>query len=415
MRIIFLMLAVLFPLCNFGNVGVFRGNGAAIQMEKSAEIQMVSEEVIMRPLRGNYPINDSCRNLDPMEYHCTFVLRNLADREVEIQTGFPVSRDTVFFQPPEQINQTEIVSRFHFIAGTDRFTYPVRFVPWDKDKKFSNIFCWDMKFAPGETIQLTVCYTMGGYLGLGSTKKQPYDWKKKPQLPYLEYLSDMALAEGHTYVTETGNSWAGPIEHAIFRLYLDDFEQYLDLRGTMDLPKRDEGVKSERFLLLPFGQRIRILEPDNWQVKTDAKGRNKYLELEYAPFVPAPNPSGKTGISLSYIFTNIPKTAADFDILLAFVKAAMDKQYHQGQTLKQTAPERYQKHSDQYLPYSPQVERNLADAILEFYGVPTGNAAIRDFLEDQCFYPVTNPPPLDPGLRARLKTTHLLNNGCCSP
>lgn len=405
MRIIFLMLAVLFPLCSFGNVGVFRGNGAAIQMEKSAEIQMVSEEVIMRPIRGDYPVDSSCRNLDTMQYHCTFVLRNLADREIEIQTGFPVSRDTVFIRAPKEANQTEIVSSFHFIAGTDRFTYPVRFVPWDKDKKFSNIFCWDMKFAPGETIKLTVCYTMGGYLGLGSTQKQPYDWKKKPQLPYLNYLSGMALAQQYAYITETGNCWAGQIEHAVFRLYLDDFEQYLDLRGTMDPPKREEGVKSERFLLLPFGQRIRILEPDNWQLKTDDKGRNKRLELEYAPFVPAPNPSGKTGISLMYVFTNIPKTTADFDILLAFVKAAMDKEYSQGQTIRQKDPKRYQENIDRYLPYTPEVERNIADVILEFYGVPTDNAAIRDFLEDQCFYPVTNPPPLDPGLRARLQNS----------
>jgi len=403
MQIIFLMLAVVFPLLGFGNVGVFRGNGAAIQLDKSAEIQMVSEEVTMRPLRGDYPVDSSCRNLDPMQYHCVFVLRNLTDREVEIQTGFPVSLDVVYFRKPEEINQAEIVANFHFIAGTDRFTYPVRFEPWDKDKKFSNIFCWDMKFAPGETIKLTVCYTMGGYLGLGSTKKQPYDWDKKPQLPYLEYLSGMAMAEGHFYVTETGKSWAGQIEHAVFRLYLDDFEQYLDLRGTMDLPKRDQAIRNDRFLLLPFGQRIRILEPDNWQLKTDDKGRRKYLELEYAPYIPTPNLSGKTGISLMYIFTNIPKTAADFDTLLAFVKAAMDKAYQRGQTIRQQDPDLYQENIRQYLPYTPEVERNLADAILEFYGIPTGNAAIRDWLPDQCFYPVSNPQPLDAGLRERLQ------------
>ena len=50
--------------CCFGNAGVFRGSGQTPVLEKSSEIQMVEELVEMRPRRGYYPVDTSCRNLE---------------------------------------------------------------------------------------------------------------------------------------------------------------------------------------------------------------------------------------------------------------------------------------------------------------------------------------------------------------
>ena len=52
-------------------------------------------------------------------------------------------------------------------------------------------------------------------------------------------------------------------------------------------------------------------------------------------------------------------------------------------------------------PYTPAVERNLADAVLEFYGIRRNNPEIRDFLERQCWYPA-EPRPIDPALKKHL-------------
>ena len=52
-------------------------------------------------------------------------------------------------------------------------------------------------------------------------------------------------------------------------------------------------------------------------------------------------------------------------------------------------------------PYSPAVERLLADAVLEFYGIRRNNPELKEFLERQCWYPAA-PRPIDPELKERL-------------
>ena len=218
----------------FGNAGVFRGYGQAPVLEKSSEVQMVEEEVIMIPRRGDYPMDLSCRNFDRMDFRCRFRLRNLSDREVELQVGFPLSTEAVFFHDPGEINQSEIISRFAFTAGTRETVYKVRFVPWDKERRFSNLFLWEMKFAPGEEIELLVNYTMEGYLGLGMTRRErDFSNLVNYQCEYLEFMSS-GISQTQSYVTETGSSWAGEIEKARFRYYHRDFENYLARRGAWE-------------------------------------------------------------------------------------------------------------------------------------------------------------------------------------
>ena len=56
------LLFLVFISC-FGNAEVFRGSGQTPTLEKTDTIQMVEEEIIMIPRRGNYPVDTSCRNL----------------------------------------------------------------------------------------------------------------------------------------------------------------------------------------------------------------------------------------------------------------------------------------------------------------------------------------------------------------
>ena len=72
------------------NVGVFNGSGQTPIVEKTDAIQMVEEEVVMTPRKARGPVTTGCANLDPMDYRCTFKLRNLKDEPVELQVGFPL-------------------------------------------------------------------------------------------------------------------------------------------------------------------------------------------------------------------------------------------------------------------------------------------------------------------------------------
>ena len=67
-------LFLVFVSC-FGNAGVFRGSGQTPTLEKTDQIQMVEEEIIMIPHRGNYPVDTSCRNLDKMDFRSALVIK----------------------------------------------------------------------------------------------------------------------------------------------------------------------------------------------------------------------------------------------------------------------------------------------------------------------------------------------------
>ena len=188
----FLILCSLFLvfISCFGNVGVFRGSGQTPVLGKTDQIQMVEEEIIMFPRRGNYPVDDSCRNLDKMDFRCRFILRNLTDKKVVVPVGFPLDMDERLLYYKGEINQSQLIGYFGFVAGTRDKTFPVRFVPYDKKKKFSKLFLWEMTFLPKQEIELFVNYTMDGYLGLdGTMRNRNWDKRKPYKCQYLEHLT----------------------------------------------------------------------------------------------------------------------------------------------------------------------------------------------------------------------------------
>jgi|GEM_PF-1086128 len=406
----------------FANAGIFDGIGGNLTLTQSAEIQMVSERVAMIPMRAPFPVDGGARGVDLMRYYCIFKLKNLTDKEVSVQVGFPLQSETVW---PEKggksYHQADVAAQFNFIAGTAKEVYPVRFEAVDKDKKFRKIFLWTMKFAPNEEIELSVAYTMNGYFGLGGLEKSSPDKKgKEYRCPYLQSLSG-CLVQMFGYVTETGNSWAGEIEKAEFELHSAEFEAYLSRRGPFEIDPDREAKKLEREKqrIHEFAEKLRsegklkndpnyeqdrlekwkkrrengpqtllahdflrILEPETGWKKVEESQDEPFLKLEYAPF--------KAGqeITVKYFFTLFPDTPEKFDAML---KVLEEKQEARAKR-KPDAP-KYDLES---------MRKNLADAILEFYGVETGNGEIRDFLDDQIWYPVKTPPALSPALKAHL-------------
>lgn len=97
------------------------------------------------------------------------------------------------------------------------------------------------------------------------------------------------------------------------------------------------------------------------------------MTAKFAPFKPSERP-----FYIAYCFSCIPKNAESFDLIL-----------------KQTTA-KYKK-----IPHAV-LAKNLADAVLEFYGIATNNEEIKPFLKEVFWYPAKNPPPLDPTLREKL-------------
>ena len=385
----------------FGNVGVFGGSGQTPMLENTADIQMVEEEIIMIPHRGNYPVDPSCRNLDKMDFRCRFILRNLSDKKVVLPVGFPLDTERYLWDEKRQYNQQAIISFYAFTAGTRNKTFPVRFVPWDKKKKFSKLFLWEMTFDPGEEVELLVNYTMPGYLGLAMTIRNP-DCDKRYR---CDYLYDMACGIGQAqfYVTETGSSWAGVIEKAVFRYYPYDFEEYLAKRGAYEESRKDRKKHLEMRkrkpadiwqIFSPDMPMLRTWNPsfEQWQPKQGKYKNDRYLELVFQPY----KPQKKDNIRIGYTFPMIPINAEQFELLCTVIKANLEKQAVFKERLKKNHPDRYEKYwKNRLVPsYGPAVRKNIADVILEFHGIARNNPEIADFLADQVWYPVKTPPQI---------------------
>ena len=215
--------ALLLALCGraLGNTGVFFGSGHSLQLVKSADVQMVSEDVTITPVCGLSATAHS------VEFRCVFVLKNLSAKPVKIQAGFPLDRQTDGPRRPPSDDTDEVLS-YHFIARDANNTYHVRYLA-DIRNKYPDLFLWDMTFAAGETKTLHVGYILPMSFAGGTTRK--LDDPEKILNPQYEKPWH-ARIEGcmvvfFSYITETGQSWAGPIKKATFRVRNTVFEDGL--------------------------------------------------------------------------------------------------------------------------------------------------------------------------------------------
>lgn len=251
------------------NTGFFSGSGQTITLTKTEHVQLVSEEVVISPKIGFVIQGDSA------DYRCRFVLKNLSAKPVKIQVGFPL--DSQFMRMDKDDRKSlDLVLDYHFIVRDEETTYHVRYVPCDSQKKFFHLFLWDMDFKPGERKVLHVAYELSMSMALRSTltpealearerdnprravplgstqpakrpvkvdappARQPVkdDPPSDPETLWQACLEN-CIVEWFQYVTETGDSWAGPIEKATFQVETDGLVWALGQRAILPGDSRE--------------------------------------------------------------------------------------------------------------------------------------------------------------------------------
>lgn len=411
-------LAALCPATALANVGLFDGSGASITLGNTDQIQMVSEvvEISFSPAQG--PVTGDLVHRDKAHYNCRFVLKNLSNQTVTAQVGFPLLAQRDMPDPQEYpAAQAMLLEHYGFTAQSGDTVYPVRYQMRDAENEYRYVFIWDMEFAPGQTVELSVRYSVYGYNGLGSTEKQP---------PYFDaayaknYLSDLqqTVIQAYPYVTQTAGSWAGEVERAEFIIHDADFEAHLRKRGGLE---RDETQQisaanksqAERFdSELQNGTFYRYISAGNWQPAADGKS----LTWKEAPF------TEHKDIEIRYMFTILPKNAEGFTNLLKGIEenyeqfgsrllSMMEKVKEGDAPDKQERIARMGSYLNKHYPapFADADRKNVADAVLEFYGIPTNNPEITDFLERQSWYPITVPRAIDAELKAELLRWHSIS------
>ena len=367
--VLFILLSLFTSINSFGNVAVFGGYGSNLELKSNADIQMVSEDINIIILRSGQYSTGGAKwfSQNKAHYNCKFKLKNLSNKEITVQVGFPLSstENAYLFSKRNELYQAETISRFNFIAGTTEGTYPIKFYPYDKKRKYSLIFLWDMKFKPHETIDLLVTYTMSGWQGLGSTTKRPYTWKpyKHNYLNLLEY----GVSNTFAYVTTTGKSWGGSIEKAVFTINDYEFENMITRRGIFETTELDPYYEKSKKQLRHWGNKIlKRIEPTGWKKVMNRK--KPVIRWEYTNYVP------KENIEIMYLQTAVPASIEQFDFLIEKIKR-QNERYNKGR--KKNLKSKVLLKSD---------IKNIADAILEFYGEKTNNPEITDFLSKQFWY-----------------------------
>ena len=292
------------------NVGVFAGSGQTIQLVHSADVQMVSEEVLVVLGRGRFLFDGTVPGMDRVEYQCKFTLKNRSAKAATIQVGFPL--DSEFFGPGDMNKPgADAVLEYKFIARDEDKTYHVRFVPYDTTKRLAAIFLWDMEFRAGEARQLRIAYEMPMSMSLASAAKGQH--KGKHAKKWYRNLEN-GLVEHCGYVTETAKSWAGPVEKAEIRVYLGGFEKYLSERRVVEQPEL--AVKGQHSSLgFPTGYckdwlTHRQIEPKGW---TEKDGMVTWHYKGRAPDEP---------LAVSYLLVAVPQSV---DGLHSLVQSALIK------------------------------------------------------------------------------------------
>ena len=343
------ILAVAFLVSAFAaaanaNTGIFFGSGQTITLGKSEQVQMVSEDVTVKPNCSRYLPTDS------VDYRCKFVLKNLTAKPVTIQVGFPL--DSEFARKEKQPPTTDLVLDYGFIARDDKTTYHIRFVPNDSEKKFSRLFVWDMAFDPEETKVLHVAYRIGMSQGISSTRKD------QETLPRYEKrwhnVLEVCFIESFSYVTETGKSWAGPIERAKFCVETAGLEYCLKHRPMRDFDLPNPKTAQERWeyaTTIPMigGAFYQSIEPGGGTFDAET-GTTTW---EYRPYKPG------EPLYFTYYFVAIPRTAANC--------------------------ERWVRHVLGENPDKADLAE-LREIAAAFYGIVPKSASAKKFVEQQIWY-----------------------------
>lgn len=373
MRETLLALVLVSAMCGtvLGNTGVFFGSGHDLQLVKSADVQMVSEDITMTPICG--------RSLEEhaVDFRCEFVLKNRSDKAVHIQAGFPLDRES-HGPPKTTFDETEEVFSYHFIARDASNTYHVRYVPGDPQGKYKHIFLWDMDFAAGETKTLHVGYLLPMSYAAFTTRKmdEPNNALDVPEYekPWHVRIEPCMLVH-FCYITETGQSWAGPIESATFRFNnKNSFEDCLrtaskrlddEMAAATEAPIGEElpGMGDLGFVVgMKLGTLYPYIRPTGWKsadqsapVADDASALREpdSIVWHFENYKPG------TPLEFKYYFVSLPETVADCD---RWVQCVLGKNPPQTNILE------------------------LREILAAFFGVAPHTTVVKDLAAQQVWY-----------------------------
>ena len=305
------IIALLFTSVTTANTGYFAGSGQTITLAKTQDIQLVEEEVIITPKCAWNKESDS------VGYRCKFVLKNLSKKPVKAQVGFPldsefVYRDSIYigYGKPKTL---DLVLGYHFIARDENDTYHVRYVHNDTQRKLSHIFLWDMEFKPEETKTLHVTYELQMSVAATSTCKD--ELLKSGNAFNVEKIwhasLETCIVEWFQYVTETGKSWAGPIEKATFRVEVESLVSCLNKRPL--LPPEFEPPIPRPEVPGGWGDPMNIpvkMGPLYQDISLQGGKRDPdygTITWEYKNYKPGPP------LRFMFYIVSLPRTAADCD------------------------------------------------------------------------------------------------------
>lgn len=348
------------------NAGVFGGSGYDIELIKSNDVKMVSEDITITPGRGPRLFDGSAEGMNRVDYTCIFKLKNLRDTPVSVQVGFPLDSDLL---GNGATTLTRPIDAYRFIAHDGARTYALRYQSADKAKKFRHLFVWDMTFAPAEEITLHVSYQMPLSMAAHSTDTRngaPYK-----NVPEWQTGLEGCLMEWFGYVTQTGTSWAdGRIDQAKFTLSLAGYDRILAQRpliegADLDLQTRDR-------LPVEYPTNLRTIAPALAEWKADQNGN---LTREIADYRPTQD------IAVRYYYILFPRNAADTLRLIAQLRKVKGR----------TPGDTFGKN-----PAGEIADLDaLRDIFREFNGEPTGNPAVQTFVQRQVWHglPAQHPIP----------------------
>lgn len=347
------------------DVGVFTGTGQNLQQITTADIQLVSIDVTIMPVRGRFLFDGTVPGLDMVEYDCTFVLRNLTDKVCEVRAGFPLDSQFAHSSEAGIVDKADWVSQYSFIAREENMTYHPKIGWWSKKDSGGPkaLFNWTMNFEAKQTKELKVQYRLPMSETIATTAKQGKNrgLLDKTGNPWLDSTFLVSgLVEFAGYTTETGSSWAEHVERAEFKLITAPFERYLNHRPLFDsLPpgrSNDEFESSAdrspmRAAMLRHAWWYREISPDGWQETPDG------VKWSYKDFKP------KDLITIRYYLTFFPRVPEEISAWIDDLCRA---------------------ETDQKM--SPDDLSLIRQVILATYGQAPKNGLVRRFVENQVWY-----------------------------
>jgi hypothetical protein len=355
------IIVVFWTQMSSANVGVFSGDGFTVELQKSAQIQMVSENVSFKFVGAALSRVYSPSNKLPGDYahvNGVYTLKNLTDSIVRVQVGFPLNSDHVRGKNIDGTHSKEAESSsfpgelertMEFVVRDSAGKYPLRYIAQDEKQRYKGVFLWEMIFAPRELKVLQVRYEIELSFTLADmdTIYSPYakDWYEALNGAYLEYFE---------YVTETAKSWAGPVEKAVFRAEIADFKLYLFNRGVFEQSYYDSwqaeaSADSTRRMPPPSNHTLikDCISPKGWH---ERDGKVEWSFENYA---------ADSNLSFQFWLSIIPREPSGIDTLVSLLFG----QYPRSEDLS-----------------------DLREIIAAFMGIPPQTERVTEFAKRQVWY-----------------------------